>query len=80
MTHLKIPALLIVILSLPKVGATYGESLSTARTDGPFIYLLMVVGSLIYASGELMELCFAGENQSVRTWKALEEKLLPMPL
>ena len=32
------------------------ESLSTAPTDGPFIYLLVVVGSFIYASGELMEL------------------------
>ena len=32
------------------------ESLSTGRTDGPFVYLLMVVRSLIYASGELMEL------------------------
>jgi len=32
------------------------ESLSTAPTDGPFVYLLKVMGSLIYASGELMEL------------------------
>lgn len=32
------------------------ESLSTARTDGPCVHLLMVVRSLIYASGEVMEL------------------------
>jgi hypothetical protein len=32
------------------------ESHSTAPTNGPFIYLLKVVGTVIYSAGELMEL------------------------
>jgi len=53
-----IPALLIVIdfYRHLKYESRVAETLPTAPTDEPFIYLLMVVGSLIYASGELMEL------------------------